>query len=323
MLTPATFPLFVRHFDAIDTAVAARVGWLWYEDALTSLLCDLLDEDHQPEYRLDYPIADLRADLATTAPLVDLSVTVEAHKHDGNLERWVTQADLGLVLVVDDQVAPERSYTSAVLLQAKRLYPRPPSSAHDETSVFGGYDADQEERVDRLRRLLGTGAVQHLLYCPRGAALPPATGHRLAHLRAAALDGHYFDFTVGQTQLDHMRASPSPFDAGLFIAHHLTRATTLRDIHAAVFHGATPFSWWLATALTAGDSPLARRGAPGGAPATDDLLAGLAAAHPQAVDQVRDALDLGDRRFAFAPSHTITVSLRVDSDRPGTDDRLR
>jgi hypothetical protein len=67
VLTHATFPLFLRQSDAVDDAVAARAGWKWSEDALTTLLCDLLAETHQLAYRLEYALSDLRSDLAATA----------------------------------------------------------------------------------------------------------------------------------------------------------------------------------------------------------------------------------------------------------------
>lgn len=316
MLTPATFPLFLRHFDSIDYVVAERASWDWDENSLTRLLCDLFDETRQPAYRLDYPLPDLLADLSRAAPLAGVTVTVQAHKHDTNLESWVSQADLGLVLEVVESVAPGRTFSYAVLLQAKRLYPWPNAAGrHEERSVFGGYDADQEERIERLRGVLGQDSVQHLLYCPRGASLPQPAPHRLAHLRAAAVTDDIFDFTIGHAKLQALRSSPEAFDAGVFVAADITKRTKLSDLHAGVFEAATPLSWFIAQALMGRRETARGRGAAATASRQrEDLIRGLVEGRPDAIDRIREALDLGDRRFAVAPGHTITVTLRVSEE---------
>ena len=306
MLTPATLPLLVRHLDAVDEALSQRTAWQWKEEALTELLCDLLNETRQPAYHLTYPFQALQADLAAAAPLVDARIRIESHQYDKNVESRLTQSDVGLVIEAIDTIAPGRSTTTAVLLQAKRANPNPRTGDHDTTSVFAGYSSRQEERIQRLRSLLGVDAVQHLLYCPRGGNLASVDGQVLAHLRTAGVARGIHDYTLGQAKLEELRNNPNAFDAGLFVAQDLVATTTLRDLHATAFAGATPLAWYIAQALSNhphhDDEPRL--------PSTlDALLLGLVRGERAAVEAVRSSLELEPRNYTFAPSHTITITL--------------
>lgn len=56
MLNPQSVHLLIKHFDAIDQAVSKRMirKRPWSEPALTSFLCELLDEETQDEVQLAY-----------------------------------------------------------------------------------------------------------------------------------------------------------------------------------------------------------------------------------------------------------------------------
>ena len=65
MLSPIAFDLIIKYFDAVDRAVAARLSRKrpWSEPALTSLLCDLLDEETQEGQNLSYTLRQLNDEL--------------------------------------------------------------------------------------------------------------------------------------------------------------------------------------------------------------------------------------------------------------------
>jgi len=65
MISPKAVNLIIKHFDAIDEAVTKKMvrNRPWSETALTSLLCDLLDEKTQDEEILRYTLKELNHEL--------------------------------------------------------------------------------------------------------------------------------------------------------------------------------------------------------------------------------------------------------------------
>lgn len=316
VLTPATLPLFLRHLDGVDGALATRVGGRWQEPGLSSLLCDLLDEDAQEGYSLTYPLSALREDLTAASPLASLDVSITTHQYDANVERWVTQSDLGLVIDYRDDLLPTLSHSTSVLLQAKRLYPRSGSTEFDDQCKFEGYDAEQGKRIQRLRDLLGSGAVQHLLYCPRTPNLAQPVVRRLAHYRQAALDADIFDHSLGLARHWAARDYPELLDAGVFIAEDVSRSTTLKQVHSEIFRNTVPLSWFVVERLggvSAGSSPFR---ASSSTVVDPGLLRGIVEGDTGVVDKLRSTLELGNRSFRVLPAHTIRISINTSD---GTD----
>src|SRR5437762_2342562 len=143
MIPPKAIRLIIRHLDSLDRVVSRRMGRKrpWLETGLTSYLCDLLDDDTQAEERLDYPLDELNRDLGNLDGLLRATFRVDTHEYAPQLERWVTQADLGFVINVIDHLLPDHSWSIAWLLQAKRLTPDHHGKAqYSESSRFGGID---------------------------------------------------------------------------------------------------------------------------------------------------------------------------------------
>ena len=151
MITPKAIHLIIQHFDALDQAVSKHLNRKrpWSEPALTSLLCDLLDQDVQEEENLSYSTADLNQDLAEIDGLMKITFAVDTHEYDASMEHWVTQADLGFVINFQDHLLPDESWSLPWLLQAKRLYPvqRNPLK-YTEISRFSGIDPKQQQRIE-------------------------------------------------------------------------------------------------------------------------------------------------------------------------------
>jgi hypothetical protein len=311
VLSPASLPLVVRHFDCLDQFVADKLVGVrpWNEPGLTSLLCDLLDDRTQAKYRLDYPVSALRADLAATEPLLDIDFTIETHEYDPAVERWVTQSDLGVIISYVDRLVPTRSFERAWLLQAKRLYPWP-DGHYDEASTFRATDKGQAARVRRLNELLDFPFVRYLLYCPRPSDLDPRTAAVLGHVRDAAVSDEIFDYAFGLAVRDALMRDPATLSAGLFITDGFAQPSAFMSVHAGLLQSHDPLAWFVVRNLTDawnGPPQVSRR------VATPDIAIAIARGLPSAVDSVRDQLDVGDRPFRFLPAHTLTIRADIDA----------
>jgi hypothetical protein len=66
--SPRTIRLLLKHFDALDDVVASRLTRKrpWQEEALTGLLCALLDAETREEERVSYTLSQLLKDLGET-----------------------------------------------------------------------------------------------------------------------------------------------------------------------------------------------------------------------------------------------------------------
>ena len=221
MISPEATKLLIRHFDAIDFSVSRRLVRKrpWSEPALTSLLCDLLDEETQAEERLRYSLEELNRDLQSLEGYLSLSFEIETHEYDSRMERWVTQADLGLIIRFSNNFVPNDSWSSPWLLQAKRIYPsrRSSSGRFDETSRFEATDAAQLQRIQKLIEVVQDNFVLFLLYCPRPESLDELTRQKLAYLRTTHLSGEIFDYTLGLQLHSELSSSNPSLAAGLFL----------------------------------------------------------------------------------------------------------
>jgi hypothetical protein len=184
MLSPRAVRLVLRHFDAIDQAISQRLTRKrpWGEEALTHLLCDLLDFETQQEEKVSYTIVQLLEDLAKSDEPLDIRLRIDTHQYPKHLETWVTQSDLGLIISFQDQFDAEQSTTTAWLLQAKRLFPSK-NGAYETDSKFDSVNPAQEARMKALRDWAQEDFVKYILYCPRPKKLGPPVRAALNQLR--------------------------------------------------------------------------------------------------------------------------------------------
>src|SRR5205807_2113135 len=143
MFSPRVFHLLIKYMDSVDEAVSLRFNRKrpHQETHLTSLLCDLLDDETSGDEKLSYSREELRHDLRSNDEAVQMSIRVETHEYTSDLERWITQSDVGLVVNFRDFITPDYSHSTAWLLQAKRLEPHLHAKVmYSERSRFGGVD---------------------------------------------------------------------------------------------------------------------------------------------------------------------------------------
>lgn len=339
MITPKAAHLLIRHLDSLDRAVSKRLARKrpWSEPALTSLLCDLMDSETQPEEPLDYSLSDLNRDLRELEGLLSVSIQIETHEYDSNIERWVTQADLGFVINFQDHLLPHDSWRVSWLLQAKRLYPdsRNPLS-YSEVSRFGGMDPKQAARIERLIETVQLPFVLYLLYCPRPAALDDMIQRKLAHLRNRQLSSHIFDFSLGLELHGDLGTAGSTLAAGIFICPPSALPKTLGAVHGSVLQHCCPISWFFASHFVeSGFFPIhrdrmpglpgpgrRRRGSPPNGP--EEWANGIVSGDVEAIDRLIGTLgETNDGPFPVLPRHTLTIDIEVGHDLDPERRRIR
>lgn len=316
MLPPRTFRPLLRYFDAIDALVSERLlrKRPWSEIALTSLLCDLMDEDTEGEYDRKRDLDWLRKKLASAAGLVDVEFAIETHEYPPGYERWVTQSDLGLVLRFQDHLLPERDWEKAFLLQAKRVY-ADRAGTYRLGSKYGGFDREQHERAEAINGQLGYDLVRYLLYCPRPERLPKGLAEALRHLRDVNVQDRLFDGMAGLEMHDNLVRNGETLEPGIVVARPAGVPDTLRDTYGGLFSHSLPWAWFLTLWLTAHDAP---------SPLDwhdpeecldlelEELMVAIVTGDQTAVSELAGVVEgLDDRAIPILPPHTITVTLSV------------
>ncbi len=338
MLSPKTVHLIIKHLDCVDESLAKRMirKRPHSEPALTSRLCDLLDEDTQAEENLPYSLEHLNRDLSQGDGLARLSCRIDTHEYLPEMEGWVTQADLGFVINYRDHLLPKESWSVAWLLQAKRLTANLHGSPlYTEASGFTAVDAKQQERIKKLRKAVGVEFIKYLLYCPRPSALDNETRAKLAHLRYKKLASGIFDYTLGLETRDDLSSDTSTLAAGIFVAGTDALPRNLTQVHNTILDGCCPLSWFFAAHFASDINPNTfHHGGLVSAPTYTQIYPGqdcpdfatrplgkielahaIVRGHPVAIEQLRDSLDIPEnRRIQALPPHTITIDVSIGSD---------
>ena len=338
MLSPVAFDLIIKYFDAVDRVVAARLSrkQTWYEPALTSLLCDLLDDENQEDYSLSYTLEQLNETLSTSDSL-KMYATLETHKYPSHIERWVTQSDLGFVVAFNNLMIPNESWNASWILQAKRLYPNSKNPVqYDETSRFGGTNPAQHARIEKLVDNTGVPFIKYLLYCPRVESLDHVTRQKMRHLHNRHLAMHIYDYTFGLQLYNELQKVENSLGAGLLIADPSHLPDTFGAAHSEMLNQITPFAWFLACQL-AGECPdidwqhVPRRPfhmpqkAASSNHSDSDWVHGIVTGDIKAVERVLKLFDNDSelKPERFLPSHTLTIGVSVGHDLDPERSRIR
>lgn len=249
MLSPRAIRLFLKYFDSIDEALSRRLirKRVWDEEALTFLFTELLDEDAQADHTLLYPHDNLVKDLTLSDEPLSVLVQLETHSYPKPMERYVTQSDVGLILSYEDQFNRDMSFRRGWLLQAKRLFPTHHTYEHGftENSKFESHDPAQHERMRKLRDWAECDFIRYLLYCPRPASLDKSVRERLSAARSRALASDIFDFALGLELRDDFLSTTPTVAAGIFVTLLDALPDSLLAVHAGLFSGVSPFSWFM------------------------------------------------------------------------------
>lgn len=331
MLSPRAIHLFLKYFDSIDEAVSRRLirKRTWDEEALTFLLTELLDEEGQQDHKLSYPHAEFATDLSHTDEPMSVNVRIETHSYPKQMERYVTQSDIGLILSYQDQFDHDLSFRRGWLLQAKRLFSSERKYEHGFTvnSGFNSIDPAQHERMKRLRDWAECDFIRYLLYCPRPSSLDKSVREHLSSARSRALATDIFDYALGLELRDDFLSDSPTVAAGIFITLLDALPDSLLAVHKSLFRGVSPFSWFIISNLaqTSGirDEFDRRRSRSSDSdanlnnPVIEGLIRGDVSIIKQDDSLVRVLEDA--ERAQILPAHTISVRVINGIDRPGNN----
>jgi len=223
-LTPREAKLLVRYFDGVDDVVTARLtsGFSPHEDHLTSLLCEMLDDNLSALSTLPYALPKLKEDLAADKRPLRASIQIEAKKYPPHIERRLTSSDLGIVIDYRDNFNSQNSFQKGAMFQAKKLYGNKHHQRYSLTDCFDELDPEQLRRLvdmakddslnkDPLYPQHSNGDLFHyLFYCPRVEAYDEPSQEEVWHHVIPA----------GQRRFRHWRHHPMEwFEEGpLFLA---------------------------------------------------------------------------------------------------------
>lgn len=324
MFGPQHLKYVIKFLDGVDFKLSEMMRRKHPQDepALTNELCALLDADTQrEEKRLSYDLDHLNADLVAAEDGLDFKATLDTFPHNTAMERHVSQSDFGLVLEYENYVLPGENWSTAYLVQAKRLFRSPKNSEYDHRAAFRAVDAEQQDRIDRLSTILGSGSLKYGLYCPQVPMIPQDTRTQIRALHTRNFSDKLFDFASGLALRDFV-ASNGGIDAGIWLQSSEGKPTNLISLHNQAFRSALPFTWFIIDHFT-------RRSFEhflGRAPYSASMLS-----NPQGNDRVRrivtgdtDAIheliaelaEAGEESKApenitVLPRHTITIKVTV------------
>ena len=160
------------------------------------------------------------------------------------MERHVSQSDFGLVLDYENRVLPGESWSTAYLVQAKRLFRNPRSSEYDDKSRFEAANAEQQVRLERLAGVLGNEALLYCLYCPPTPELSEIARTQVRALHTRNLADRIFDYGAGLALRDTLVANGG-INGGIWFTPIEAKPDRLVGLHDAAFNSALPLTWFL------------------------------------------------------------------------------
>ncbi|WP_414551291.1 hypothetical protein [Anabaena sp. CCY 0017] len=187
VLRPYEAQCFSKYFKCVDMLLAKRLslGFLSDEEHLTSILCELLDEDGSQLHHLTYSLSDLNNDLKQNCGLLQADVSISTSDYNKYQERHFTQSDLGIVLEYKDYIERDYSFSRGVLIQAKKLFPSQ-NSDYNFNSKYESFDSEQHERLEKLNQIYvekgcGSECVKYLMYNPPLEIIPKNEQQKILH----------------------------------------------------------------------------------------------------------------------------------------------
>lgn len=329
MFGPPHLTHVIRYLDGVDYALSQRMLRKHPPDepALTNELCALLDADTQrAEQSVPYNVYQLNADLAAVGDGLDFEVTLDTYPHNTAMERHVSQSDFGLVLAYDNRILPKESWSTAYLVQAKRLFRNSHSGEYDQRAGFQAVSTDQQARLERLSAILGKGALCYGLYCPQTVAIPDQTRMQVRALHTRNLGDQIYDFGAGLALRDALLLNGG-IDSGIWLRSIDGKPTGLLGLHDEAFRSALPLTWFLIEHFTPRTahgvfSGLTRRGPILSEAKNSDRVKRIVTGDQQAIHELIDELkEAGEDVEAPAtitvlPRHTITIKVTVGRSLP-------
>jgi hypothetical protein len=282
----------------------------WDEPALTFTFCDLLDHDSQQDYKIDYSIEQLTADLEKGGEPVGVSLEIKTHRYPQKVESYVTQSDIGLIIEYINQFDHDQSYTHGWLLQAKRLFPDNSSwsNAYTMDSQFNSFDSEQHNRMEKINKWARSEFVRYLLYCPKPTHLRSEIREGLSYYRNNSFKGQIFDYALGLQLRDDIKSPNPTTEAGVFVARPDVLQAKFKEIHQKIFRGTVPFSWFVLQHFFQEDG-VRLDFSPSESNMNNPVVNGLVTGNPDILEQAPELHHvLRDSRYLrILPAKTLTI----------------
>jgi hypothetical protein len=203
VLGPYESQCFSKYFKGVDLLLSKRFSlkFLPDEEHITSILCELLDEHGSQLHSLPYSLVDLNNDLKKNGGLLSADISISTSDYNKHQERHNTQSDLGIILEYQDYIEPKYSFSSGVLIQAKKLFPAK-GLKYCFNSEYESFDAAQHDRLETLNKLFldkgcGTECIKYLMYNPPLEILPDHEQQKILHQQMVIDAGSIFDYSEG------------------------------------------------------------------------------------------------------------------------------
>jgi hypothetical protein len=247
MISPKAIHLLIKYFDAIDRLFSKYMNRKrpWEEEALTTVLCDLLDEDYQIEENISYSKIDLYNDFSKFDEPMALYTKIETHKYTKHIESNVTFADLGLIINYQNQFDRNTSFKRCWLLQSKRLFRDDRRNEFTTESKFKSYNEKQHINIQNFNKKYEDEFIKYLLYCPRPDNLEKTIREKLAYTRNKTLSADIFDYTFGLELHNDLLNENSTISSSLFFCSPTSFPNDFLSVYKQLFQGMTPFAWFL------------------------------------------------------------------------------
>ncbi|WP_345867670.1 hypothetical protein [Shewanella algae] len=312
MLSPYATHHVLKHFNSIDEAVSAKLLYKRPRDEedLTKSLIDALDEECQEQESLSYRIGELKADLSKNGEPTYIDLTIETHTYSKQWERYVSQADIGLIIKYQNYYESRLSSSWSWLLQAKRLFPiKGTNNEYNTNCKFESIDKQQHDRIKRLQKFVDADFFRYLFYCPRPEKLGDAVRQELSYLRSSSLQGEIFDFTYGLELRDDLRNGSETVAAGIFVSKVEPCPRSFADIHSNIFKGTTPLSWFLLEHLPGRGRHHPHEDEHWPSNRNNDIAEKLVRGDAEVINEVMTRLEDKEMNLRILPSATITVTI--------------
>ena len=248
MLSPKANHLLIKYFDSIDSFFSKYMNRKrpWDEEALTTVLCDLLEEEYQLEENLSYSKIDLHNDLSKFDESMAIHTNIETHKYTKDVENKITHADIGIIINYQNQFERNESFKRCWLLQSKRLFHSKRNKfSYTTESIFSSYDKEQHDNIIKLNKKYNCEFVKYLLYCPRLKNLEKQEREKLVYTQNKALCDNIFDYTYGLELRDDLMRENNTVSSSLYVCSANSFPDNFLGVYERLFSGITPFAWFL------------------------------------------------------------------------------
>ena len=145
MFGPQHLTHVIRYLDGVD-CLSGCSGSIRQMSPLSPMSCVLYLTPtlNAQSVASSYSVDQLNADLAAVGDGLDFEVRLDTYPHNTAMERHVSQSDFGLVLTYDNRILPKESWSTAYLVQAKRLFRSSYSGEYDQRASFQAVNAAQQ-----------------------------------------------------------------------------------------------------------------------------------------------------------------------------------